>query len=121
MHYKKLFTQEYIKPNGKIPIREFLDSLENTSVVRLLSKLHIIEELGLSVGRNLAKYFNNHKLWELRVNNLRVFFIVDEGHMILLNGFIKKSNKTPQKELNLAVCMRNEWINSKVQIVRKIR
>ena len=32
----------------------------------------------------------------------RVFFCVHEGHMALLHGFIKKSQKTPDKELAIA-------------------
>jgi phage-related protein len=34
--------------------------------------------------------------------------------MILLHGFIKKSQKTPQKEIELARTRKNQWINSEV-------
>jgi phage-related protein len=32
----------------------------------------------------------------------RVFFCVSQNSMVLLHGFIKKSQQTPQKELELA-------------------
>lgn len=57
-------------------------------------------------------------VYELRAeynsNIFRVFFIFDEGNIVLLlNGFQKKSQKTPQKEINLAVKLKNEYYDSK--------
>jgi len=46
-------------------------------------------------------------LWEVRIhleNRIaRILFTVDEGVMVLLHGFIKKSQDTPQDELGLAL------------------
>jgi phage-related protein len=46
-------------------------------------------------------------LWEVRTtlesDIARVFFTVDGDYMILLHGFIKKSQKTPQNELKTAL------------------
>jgi phage-related protein len=46
-------------------------------------------------------------LWEVRTTLesgiARVFFMVDGDYMILLHGFIKKSQKTPQNELKTAL------------------
>lgn len=58
-------------------------------------------------------------LWEVRsrLGNgsiARVFFTVHQQQMILLHGFIKKSQKTPQKEIELARTRKNQWINSEV-------
>lgn len=45
-------------------------------------------------------------LWEVRSNLsnriARVIFTTKEGHMILMHGFIKKSQKTPKDDLELA-------------------
>jgi phage-related protein len=45
-------------------------------------------------------------IWEVRtkLNNriARVLFVIDNQTMILLHGFIKKEQKTPKPELNLA-------------------
>jgi len=46
-------------------------------------------------------------LWEVRVNLssgkiARILFTTFEGNMVLLHGFIKKSQKTPDSDLNLA-------------------
>ena len=46
-------------------------------------------------------------LWEVRSNLTRrkiarVIFCVDDGRMILLHGFIKKTQQKPQKDIDLA-------------------
>ena len=47
-------------------------------------------------------------LWEVRSSLTggkiaRVIFCVEDGRMILLHGFIKKSRKTPQRDFDLAL------------------
>ena len=55
-------------------------------------------------------------LWEIRSklsngNISRIFFTVKDCEIILLHGFIKKSKKTPQKEIDLALTRKNQWLN----------
>lgn len=46
-------------------------------------------------------------LWEVRSkipNGIaRVIFVLKEGHMVLLHGFIKKTQKTPQQDIETAL------------------
>jgi len=63
-------------------------------------------------------------LYEIRVsthkNNLRIFCFFDEGNLIvLINGFSKKSRKTPRKELNMAKKLKEEYFLEKKK--RKIK
>ena len=52
-------------------------------------------------------------LWEVRSRTktgiARVFFTVSENVMILLHGFIKKSQKTPGSDLALAKSRKNKF------------
>lgn len=57
-------------------------------------------------------------LYELRLeyesNIYRVFFIFDEGNIVVLfNGFQKKTQKTPRKEINKALKIRKDYYGSK--------
>lgn len=57
-------------------------------------------------------------IYELRAksgNNIfRLFFIFDEGNIVVLfNGFQKKTQKTPKKELAKAIQLKNEYYDSK--------
>lgn len=57
-------------------------------------------------------------LYEIRVeyqsNIYRIFCCFDEGQLVVLfSGFQKKSQKTPQKEIDKAEKLMNDYLNSK--------
>lgn len=57
-------------------------------------------------------------LYEIRVqfggNIFRIFCFFDEGKLIvLLNGFGKKTQKTPRREIELAVRLKEEYYAEK--------
>jgi phage-related protein len=64
-------------------------------------------EYGWPVGMPLCRSLG-HGLWEVRSSIshgriARVIFCVEEGEMILLHGFIKKTQKTPPQDVDLAL------------------
>ena len=47
-------------------------------------------------------------------NIYRVFFILDEGNIIILfNGFHKKTQKTPKQEIEKAIKLKNQYYAEK--------
>ena len=71
-----------------------------------------------------AKYFkhiqNSTGLYEIRVesggNIFRVFCFFDKGKMIILiNGFQKKSQKTPKKEIEMAEKLKKQYFDEKTK------
>jgi phage-related protein len=51
---------------------------------------------------------------EFESNLYRIFCCFDKGHLIILfNGFQKKSQKTPKKEIGLALKLKDEYFNLK--------
>ena len=68
-------------------------------------------------GKNFVKFIRDG-VYELRAqhegNIYRAFFIFDEGNIVMLfNGFQKKSQKTPQKEIEMAIRLKNEYYAEK--------
>jgi phage-related protein len=67
--------------------------------------------LGMPTCRSLGD-----GLWEVRTSGLsgqriaRVLFCIVAGEMVLLHGFIKKTQKTPQNEIETAHKRRKEFI-----------
>lgn len=65
-------------------------------------------EFGWPIGMPLCRPMKGRKgLWEIRTTLTggriaRVFFCAHEGDMVLLHGFMKKSQKTPKAELEIA-------------------
>ncbi|MFV1917708.1 MAG: type II toxin-antitoxin system RelE/ParE family toxin, partial [Patescibacteria group bacterium] len=54
--------------------------------------------------------------WEIRIlgkDNIRIFYaVVYKGDVLMLHGFIKKTRKTPRKELLVALDRYREWEES---------
>jgi phage-related protein len=89
---------------GNEPVREWLKSLpreERRIIGEDIKTVQFGWPLGMPLVRKLDK-----GLWEVRSrlpNRIaRVIFTSGEGRMVLLHGFIKKSQKTPQEDLELA-------------------
>ena len=79
--------------------------------------LGIIEELGI-VPEKYLKHLTGTDLYEIRVssgNNIfRIFCFFDRGKLVvLLNGFQKKTQKTPLKDIEKAENLRNQYYESK--------
>lgn len=69
------------------------------------------------VNTKFVKYLRN-EIFELRAehgNNIfRVFFIFDDGNVVLLfNGFQKKTQKTSEKEINKVIQLKKEYYEGK--------
>jgi phage-related protein len=102
----------YRSEAGNEPAREWLKGLSRDEKRRIGEDIKTAQ-LGWPLGMPLIRKIQKD-LWEVRtaVENgiARVFFTVDGEFMILLHGFIKKSQKTPQHELKTAIVrLGNYW------------
>ncbi len=91
--------------SGNEPVRDWL-KYELTSKARFIIGRDIkILETSWPVGPPLVTSLGDG-LWELRSHLdggiARVLFIIHNGQIVLLHGFIKKSKKTPKREKDLA-------------------
>jgi len=89
---------------GREPVREWLKAMPREHR-RLIGEDIKTVQFGWPLGMPLVRKLERD-LWEVRVRLpdgiARVMFTVGEGRMILLHGFIKKSQKTPTDDLALA-------------------
>ena len=97
---------------GNEPVRDWLKELPRDDK-RIIGEDIKTAQLGWPLGMPLIRKMDKN-LWEVRSslpNGIaRVLFTVNESQMILLHGFIKKSNKTPQNELKTATArLSNYW------------
>jgi len=109
------FTIEYvILPNGRIPAREFVDSLDDKTAARIDA---FIERLRTSGNRMEGKFVKklSEDIFELRVKQFdrifRVLFFYQPGMLIVVtSGFQKKSQETPPSEIARAGELRRLWL-----------
>jgi phage-related protein len=92
---------------GKEPVREWLLSLDDQCKKLIGSDIKTVQ-YGWPLGMPLIKKVDTkNRLWEVRTNLpngiARVLFTVSGNTMILLHGFIKKSQKLEKKDIDLAI------------------
>ena len=101
----------------------FLEFYKNLDA-KVKSKIQYVFELIKQVDRVPKKFLSpitGYKgLFELRIeyqsNIFRVFCCFDEDRLVVLfNGFQKKTHKTPKKELEKAMRLKNEYFKLKKQ------
>jgi len=90
--------------SGAEPVRKWLKALPDEHKKAIGRDVKTIQ-IGWPIGMPLVEKIEPG-LWEVRTNLMsgiaRVLFTVDRDLMILLHGFIKKTRKIPQNELNTA-------------------
>jgi len=96
----------YEKENGTIPVAEFLDKLPAKYRAKAVWEIECLEQAGTALGMPYVKHIEG-KLWELRIkfasNISRIFYFVPAGEtIVLLHGFVKKAQKTPDTEIAIA-------------------
>lgn len=96
----------YESPRGTKPVKDFLDSLEDSARDKVYASMELLKEFGVMLGPPHVKKLKGTRLWELRVigeSNVRMFYVVKIGKkFLILHGFLKKSQKTPEKEIEIA-------------------
>ena len=108
----------YEKENGDIPVLEFIQSLPEKHRAKAIREIDLLEEFGLGLPYPHVDSIKGDKykgLLELRIrfgsNISRIlYFLHIEKTFILLHGFVKKDQKTPTKELEMAKQRMNEYL-----------
>lgn len=108
---KKLPARFYVNAAGRKPVRDWvleLPAADRHTVGKDIQKV----EFGWPFGRPHCAPLGSG-LWEVRStldsNRIaRVIFCMGDGHMILLHGFIKKTQKTPPADIALALKRKKE-------------
>jgi phage-related protein len=107
----------YKDKNGNEPVKEYIKELscknDKNSRINLAKINDYIEALhryGTKVGEPYIKHLDG-KIWELRpLRNRILFFGYDGEQFILLSHFIKKTQKTPKREIEKAERLMNDYM-----------
>jgi phage-related protein len=96
----------YEKENGDCPIEHFLTSLDIKMRAKMVGLLELLEEKGYGLREPYSKQIDDG-IFEIRCkvgsNITRIlYFFYFEGKIVLTNGFVKKTQKTPREEIRLA-------------------
>ena len=108
---KVLTARFYATSSGTMPVRDWLLSLSKQDRIEIGSDIANIE-YNWPIGPPCCKPLENG-IFEVRSRissgrTARVLFFTQDDELFLLNGFIKKTQKTPRQELKLAKKRKNE-------------
>ncbi|MBR0756282.1 type II toxin-antitoxin system RelE/ParE family toxin [Bradyrhizobium jicamae] len=103
---KRLPAFFYALPSGREPVRDWLRDLsaEDRKIVgEDIKDVEFAWPIGMPLCRSLGQ-----GLWEVRSTLTqgriaRILFCEQDGKMVLLHAFIKKTQKTPQADLDVAI------------------
>ena len=113
----KFEVEFYETKNGIQPAREFILLQEKRFIAKTLEMIQLLQDNGYQLREPYSKALENG-IFELRIklgNNISrimYFFYVDQ-HIILTNGFIKKTQKTPRNEIEKAKKYRADYMDRK--------
>ena len=110
--------QFYRNASGGCPVEEFLDSLGPKQAQKIAWVLRLVRELPLVPKQYFKKLETTDDLWEVRAESggegFRLLGFWDAGRLIILtNGFAKKTQKTPGREMGLAARRKRDYLNRK--------
>ena len=107
----------YETKNGDNPVEELLDTLNPKMKAKIFGMLVILQEKGNRLREPYSKHVEDgiFELWcKFGSDITRVmYFFFDRGKIILTNGFVKKTQKTPKKEIERAEAIRKEYFKNK--------
>ena len=111
----------YERVDGKVPVLEFILNLEPKQQAKIFREIDLLEKFGNELHYPHVDTIKGDKykgLWELRIefssNIFRIFyFLPKKNNAILLHGIVKKKQKTPRNELDVALERMKEYIRRK--------
>ena len=104
----------YETEDGKETVAEFLDSLDSKMNAKLIGLMELLEEKGTELREPYSAPLGDG-IFELRCklgsNSTRALYFFFVGkRVVVTNGFVKKTQKTPPTEIRLAKDRRKDWI-----------
>ncbi|SNU07693.1 Phage-related protein [Lachnospiraceae bacterium] len=103
----------YKEADGSKPLGEFIKNLNVKMKAKVVANLHLLEEYGNLAREPLSKELEDG-IFELRTiegnDIVRILYFFDKGKIIITtNGFVKKRQKTPRSEIDLAKSRRSDY------------
>ena len=100
---------------GYCPVCELVKMLEEdnnreskSTLKKLIYQTRRIRNKGTRAGDGITKHIRGD-IWELRPAKYRIFYVVEGNQIILLNWFRKKTQKTPESEIQKAERLHVDW------------
>lgn len=122
MNYKEAGTtvyslEFYETSSGNSQVRDFLSKMSGKGKAKFFQIANLLKEAGPEVRMPYSRYLDDG-IFEVRVivgnDSSRVLYFFMEGQKIIFtNGFVKKTQKTPRKEIETAIRYRADYLKKR--------
>lgn len=96
----------YTTPSGDNPVKDFLNKRPSAKL-KALRILDNVEGFDITTAIPHIKKLTGTSLWEIRIlgeDSIRILYVTRSGkQVLLLHAFEKKTDKTPPKEIRIAL------------------
>ena len=105
----------YSTKNGEEVVADYLSTLPSKDLAKVMRDIDLLSEYGTALHEPQTKHIDG-AIWELRTkfstNIYRIFYFIRQNNkIILLHGFTKKTQKTPQREIDIAKKRMDDYQN----------
>lgn len=108
----------YKTRGGESPVEEFLYSLTDKQQRKVAWVLGAVRDLPFVHREYFKKLTGTDNIWEVRIDSghdtFRLLGFMDKGRLVILtNGFVKKTERTPPTEIRLAEKRKKDYESRK--------
>ena len=107
----------YATEDGIRPVRDFIKSLDEKMQAKIAQTIRLAAEKGTRLREPYSKHLGDG-IFELRtkagtdISRVLYFFVIGR-RIVLTNGFIKKTQRTPPEEIKRAKAYRDDYLARK--------
>jgi len=110
----------YRTTDGGCPVQKFFDSLSSKTAQKVAWVLSLVEDFDVVPSTYFKKLVSTEGIWECRIqlgsNAYRIFCFFDGNSVVVLtHGLIKKTQKTPQREIERAETYRKDYLRRRTK------
>ena len=104
----------YIDKEGNEPVKDFILGQPDGAIAEILHVFKLLRHFNITLGMPYIRKIDKSGLRELRIRHgsdlYRIFYFAYTGHkFILLHAILKKGDKTPQSDIELAIERMNDY------------
>jgi phage-related protein len=105
----------YETETGRSPVLDFIESTTRRDErAKIMCVLDNVERMQVVPAKFLKRLQGREKFWEIRVQRFRFLgFYADSRRLVLVHGFVKRSQKTPLHEIDVAVRRQSMYLSTR--------
>ncbi|MBN1160949.1 MAG: type II toxin-antitoxin system RelE/ParE family toxin [Dehalococcoidales bacterium] len=105
----------YMDEEGNEPVKDFILAQPDGAIAEILHVFKLLREFNIKLGMPYIKKIDKSGLRELRIKHssdlYRIFYCTHIGQkFVLLHAILKKGEKTPKSDKELAIKRMNDYI-----------